>query len=97
MIISKEEFCSAIRLPGEWLSRNLYPDSFFEGQLSEFMKSSDQFDEEGLVADGEHYRVALYWYWLKNGLDKGIITELVFLEPDRKLRDWFLKKALSAG
>jgi hypothetical protein len=95
--ISKEEFCAAINLPKEWLERDLYPDSFFEAQLSECISVSNKFIESGYVTDGEHYRNALYWHWLRNGIDKEIIVELVSLEPDRKLRDWFLRKMRDNG
>jgi hypothetical protein len=90
--MNKEQFCAAIKLPKHWISNNLYPDSFFEMQLSESISSLSRLDDEGFIVDGEHYRNALYWYWLRNGIDKSLLIELIELEPDRKLRSWFLKK-----
>lgn len=89
--MDKKEFSRAIRLPKLWIDRNLYPDDFFEAQYSEFQGASGRLDDHGYVLDGEHYRNGLYWYWLRNGMDKSLLVEMIGLEPDSGMRAWLLK------
>lgn len=78
--ISKEAFLKLLNYPPQWLEWDMYPDEFFELQLSYYDLGSER--------ASEHYRCSAFYGWLHQKLDSEIIRkyiELTHLDPDEHM------------